>query len=401
MSATQTETRSGAIDAGVIEEARGRQRRRRSALAALALVGLAGTLIALQAGGGGTNARPARATPRPPGPRATLAGTPLAATTPLRLVVAENGAAVSIVDVGHGTVLAVRGLAHGDVTLSAYRGGVLADVTHWTCPACRGGAADFPNRQTDYLIEPDGSARPIASFALGRHDSTTAAFRSDATWVLYWPHRGPCTLRLEPGVLRTVRVPCGDLGPATAQGLWLWNGNVGMLVDPVSGRVRERLSTPNALTVLPGGLALESPYEPTTPRLVLLDIATGARRPLGWPSIFNFGFEAFPEPHGPLVAIEFGEPYLAAPNPETINQGTDVWVLNTRTGAFTHVPGFPIRESIKISGLAWTAGDQLVAVALGESGPGAIGLWRPGQRTIRVGAVPRLIGYSQTVPLRG
>jgi hypothetical protein len=81
-------------------------------------------------------------------------------------------------------------------------------------------------------------------------------------------------------------------------------------------------------------------------------------------------------------------------------------MLDPHTGTFTHVPGFPILESVKQSAVAWTADDRLVIVARGGAftQPQArtvIGLWRPGQRTIHLRSLPALNGYSQFVPLAG
>ena len=101
-----------------------------------------------------------------------------------------------------------------------------------------------------------------------------------------------------------------------------------------------------------------------------------------------------PEPHGSLVAVEFADPaYL-----HSGRQASDVWLLDPRTGAFTHVPGFPILEHLKFSDIAWTGDHRLIVVAQG-GGRTAIGVWRPGSAQLRVGTVPRLAGYSQFVPL--
>jgi hypothetical protein len=76
-----------------------------------------------------------------------------------------------------------------------------------------------------------------------------------------------------------------------------------------------------------------------------------------------------------------------------------VWLLDTRTARLEHVPGFPILEHLKFSGLAWTADGRLVVVAQG-GGRTALGLWRPGERTLRVRPLPALEGFSTFVPLR-
>jgi hypothetical protein len=391
---------------GVIEEARARQRRRRLAAAIATFAALAAALLALQLDGGGSAG--ARLSPRAShSSLAALAGPSLTAATHLRLVVSENGGPVSVVDLDADSAHTVAGLGVSRTTrapavsLAADGGGALAVVTHRTCPTCAGTRAStdtFPDRRTDYLISADGSAKQISSFELTRHQYTAAAFDSTATWVLTWPHRGPCTLALEPAGGSAVDAPCGTPGIDTAAGLWLWNGDVGMLVDPSTGRTLRRIETADALTPLPGDLALESSGGSYPAGLVLVNLATGARRPLRWPSELHFGYTAVPAPHGPLVAFFFGDPAYPRPPHQTVNQAGDLWVLNTVSATFTHVPGFPALESLKQSNVAWTSDDRLVVAAAG-GGRTVVGTWRPGQSTLPIRTVPALEGYSSFVPL--
>ena len=97
--------------------------------------------------------------------------------------------------------------------------------------------------------------------------------------------------------------------------------------------------------------------------LALVDLRTGVRRPLGWPSRLHFGFQVFPAPHGPLVALRFGQPWYPP------SQAADVWVLDTSTGSLTEVPGFPALELLKFSTIAWTADDRLVVASTGPGAP--------------------------------
>ena len=124
-----------------------------------------------------------------------------------------------------------------------------------------------------------------------------------------------------------------------------------------------------------------------------MNLSTGARTRLRWPSILRFGYSVIPDPHGPLVAVNFGDP--ADPGPR---QASDVWLLDPRTGKFTHVPGYPIFEDLKFSGIAWTADRRLVVAAQGH-GRTALAVYRPGSAQLQVGRVPRLGGYSGMVPL--
>ncbi len=221
---------------------------------------------------------------------------------------------------------------------------------------------------------------------------------STAEWVLTWPYHGRCTLRLVPSTHAAVIVPCGDLGPVFAAGVELsTHGDQGViLVDPLTGAVR-RLHPTYAYNPVGHGLAVEGVAFEVPSMLSLVNLTTGTRRRLRWPSTFHSGINVFPAPHGPLVAVQFVDPAYTA-GKQTIRQATDLWVLNTRTGGFTHVPGFPILEQLQSSGVAWTADNRLVVVAQG-GGRTTIGVWRPGQRTLPVRTVPALNGYPQFVPL--
>lgn len=55
------------------------------------------------------------------------------------------------------------------------------------------------------------------------------------------------------------------------------------------------------------------------------------------------------------------------------------------------------RVDIKFSDVAWTADDRLVVIAQG-GGRTVLGLWKPGQTTLRVRTVPSRDGYH-FVPL--
>jgi len=207
-------------------------------------------------------------------------------------------------------------------------------------------------------------------------------------------------------------VPCGDLGGVYANGIALWahHDRVGILVDPRTGAVRGHLSSTVRYDQIGHGLAVEGPPSPDAGSLSLVNLATGKRQSLGWPSRLHFSYQLFPDPVGPFVAIEFGDPAYpgysvpTGPNPQTIGQAADLWLLDTLTGALTHVPGFPILESLKQSGVAGTVDGRFVIAARAGSFARsttrtAIGVWRPGQLTVPVGALPPLTGYTQFVSL--
>ena len=151
---------------------------------------------------------------------------------------------------------------------------------------------------------------------------------------------------------------------------------------------------------LDGSLALESvgphyggqdggPFD----RLSLVDLRRGQRRRLAWPSYFGDIIRVVPEPHGPLVAVDFGSP--AYPGPA---QAEDIWMLDTHTGSFTHLPKYPAQVDIKFSDIAWTRDNRLVIIAQG-GGRTVLGIWKPGQATLPLRTLPIRNGYRPFVPL--
>ena len=394
------------LDLGVIKEARRRRRIRRVGAAGATLAAASVVVTAfLLAGGGGTNTG-ARARSRPLEPLPGLTGRRLTGPTGLLIVAYGNEGPPFILNVDRHTVESVRGLglplrratAQSPLvgSLSPAPGGVLAAVEH---------ARD----QTEFLIAPDGSVRHIATVATRAGDNTLPAREADATWVLRWPHRGRCTLRLVPGTRPAVPVPCGSLAADTTAGVWIATAQQQVIVDPLTGRARARVaitapaepSDPvgDQLFALHEDLALESVVSQRINasrgqgrKLSLVNLISGHRRQLVWPSYFGDIISVVPESHGPLVAVDFGSP--AYPGPA---QAEDVWMLDTSTGKFTHLPAYPARVDIKFSDIAWTPDGRLVIIAQG-GGRTVLGLWKPGQTTLLLRTVASRDGYH-FVPL--
>ena len=129
--------------------------------------------------------------------------------------------------------------------------------------------------------------------------------------------------------------------------------------------------------------------------LSLVSLTSGDRRQLTWPSYFGNIIRVVPEPHGPLVAVDFGSP--AYPGPA---QAEDIWILNTTTGTFSHLPDYPAQVDIKASNVVWTNDNRLVIVAHG-AGRAVVGIWKPGQATLPVRTVPNRFGYNAFIPIIG
>ena len=119
--------------------------------------------------------------------------------------------------------------------------------------------------------------------------------------------------------------------------IWSRSYSTEALVNPLTGRVRARVA--GTLWPIHGDLVVENygqqPGGPTGTQfghLSLVNLATGHRRQLAWPSYFGGIIRVVPEPHGPLVAVDFGSP--AYPGPA---QAEDIWMLDTATGTL-HAP---------------------------------------------------------------
>lgn len=391
---TPTITSDGSPEAGVIRDARRHRRRERIAASLLVFAFVAAVLFLVVEGNSDQPARASSSQPR------WLVGAPLHKPTHLRLIVSGNTPRVSIVNVDSGRVSTVRGLGlphryslRGPMiwSLTPAPGGALAIIWRQSCGQCL--------TLTSFQIATRGLARRTSTVTVKRHQQATQATGSrTGIWVLTRLRSGRCTLKLVPGSRPAVASPCGTLNADTTAGLVLQRGGEATLVDPWTGHVRDRFAIGSGGQFDPLGhdMALigssigdgASSYT-----LTLANLSTGARTRLRWPSSLHFGYSVIPDPHAPLVAINFGDP--ADPGPR---QASDLWLLDTRTGKLTHVPGYPIFEDLKFSGVAWTVDGRLLIAAQGR-GHTSLAVYRPGSAQLQVGQVPRLSGYLGLVPL--
>ena len=171
-----------------------------------------------------------------------------------------------------------------------------------------------------------------------------------------------------------------------------------LLVDRHNGQVRaRRQGETGTIAPLHGSLVLEQAADhDVATGLVLADVATGQRRHLRWPSILGGLDQVLPQAHGSLVAVGFADP--AYPGPQ---QAEDLFLLDTRTWRFTHVPGFPAQMDLKFSSMAWTRDNRLVMLIHAEDTT-RIGVYRPGAAAValRTVDVPATTGGSDSfVPI--
>ncbi|MER3486690.1 MAG: hypothetical protein C4345_12695 [Chloroflexota bacterium] len=100
---------------------------------------------------------------------------------------------------------------------------------------------------------------------------------------------------------------------------------------------------------------------------------------------------------GRHVALAFADPaWQGGPS-----QAIDVWSLDTRSGALTHVPGMPALVRLKATSMEWTRDGRLVFLAESNERE-LIAVWRPGARRLTVKRVrlpSRTSGSDSFAPL--
>jgi hypothetical protein len=136
----------------------------------------------------------------------------------------------------------------------------------------------------------------------------------------------------------------------------------------------------NAL-LKPDGSVVRLPYQDAQPvvgnlvltgidqrtPLLLHDVASGASERLSWPARLHFGLgEVTGQPNGYLATVDF-----ARYSPK---HRYDLWLLDTRTRRWQHLPGMPAHLIPKVTDVEWTA-DGRVVILSGHF----LGVWRPGE----------------------
>lgn len=288
----------------------------------------------------------------------------------------------SIVDPEAGTTQPVAGgnwTGVANLSLAPVPGGAIATAYR------RGG-------ESAVMVRPDGSAHVIASGS-----SVYGAWNADAAWTLRHASAGGCVLRLVPGGVRESRVRCGWLVADGAAGAVIGSSSGQVLVDHQTGRVLARVSGEGSIAPLRGDLVLENAGSAVldgSNRLSLLHLHGGRRRALRWPSALPDLDGVVAAPRGALVAVGFAAP---GGNP----QGADLFLLDTRTGRFRHVPGFPVSEDLKWSSVAWSPDGRLV-MTVRLDGVMRLGVYQPGDASTAFSSVtfPAYAGSDAFVPLR-
>ena len=319
------------------------------------------------------------AAPAPAPPPASAASTPalplrgvrLQAPTNLRLLVADAPAPF-VLDVDRRTSQPITGLPTGGdrgVAVAAVGQDALVSSLRF-CNACQ------PNDSV-YLLR-RGSTSAIR---LGRVLEAVGSRAGDGMWTLERRDAGHCTIR-ELDLDGRLRRAIGQVRRRTDLIAEL---PVGLLVSSVGPLGRDahsallrpsghvvQLGDPNAQPVV-GNLVLSGAGRHTP--LVLQDVGSGVSHRLSWPSKRGYSLaEVTGHPHGRLAVVRF-----AKFSPE---HRLDMWLLDTQTRRWEHLPGMPARIVPKATDVEWSA-DGRVVILSGE----ALGVWRPGSPQLAVARV--------------
>ncbi len=312
-----------------------------------------------------------------------LRGAALAGETSLRLLVADNPP--FILDVDTDTVIpsgipALSRGTHGVVGVGGRAAVVLARSVL---------------KRADIYAVRDRDAR---FSPLGRGTNVWPAADGRTVWIQTASSRSRCTLRqmgLDGRQIRLPRAfPCATINDPAG-------GTLGVIVG------RTRVLNPEGRVILQtrGGIWAVAGTKlvlAESDGFTLLDGKTGASRSLRWPSSAALDQPAV-DPRGRYVALAFAVPSwpMRTLPPGWKGSGgfqvLDVWLLDTKTGTLSHVPGMPAFVSLKRTSMAWTDDGRLVL--LGESnGENVVAVWRPGQRRLALKTVqlPERTGGSDS-----
>jgi hypothetical protein len=316
-------------------------------------------------------AAPTTASPSPTVPRATAAGmrgagplhgVPLQGPTDLRLLVADVPAPF-VLDVDRGTTQPISGLpAGGDRGIGLLPLGEDALVLSYPlCEHCRQDPGVYLVRRGD-----------TAATQLGTNLQVAAARDGQGVWMLGSRDATHCTISevgLDGRRRRAARpVPCEtELVAELPAGLLVSYAAAGgsdpssAVLEPDGGRIplRDRQPQPVAGDLVLSGADRSVP-------LVLTDVGSGASHRLSWPSRPDYSLgEVTADPNGRLAVVEFAN---------AAQQRLDLWLLDTATRRWQHLPEMPASRSPKATDVQWTADGRMVLLDRAE-----IAVWRPGE----------------------
>jgi hypothetical protein len=290
----------------------------------------------------------------------------------LRLLLADTPAPL-VIDVNEGTTARVSGLpTRGDRSVGVAAAGRDALLLAYRfCPRCRAIGV--------YVLRHGATSATRLATALQAVSSQDGR----GAWLLQRRRGGPDRCLLAEidlaGRARGTPILVGcRLGLVADLPAGLFVSSAGALGRNAHSAIIERdaamrrYADPYARPVL-GNLVL-SGSGPGTP-LVLHDMGTGANRRLRWPSRRGFGLgEVSGSPDGRHAVVGF-----ARYSPHRL----DLWLLDTRTGSWRHLPGMPAQLVSKATDVEWTPDGRVVVLSEGTAR-----VWRPGETTMETRRIP-------------
>jgi hypothetical protein len=301
-----------------------------------------------------------------------VGGVSLVGPTGLRLLVADAPAPF-VLEADRGTTQPVTGLpSDGERGVSVVPVGSDALVLSFrVCNSCRPGSGVYLMRRGSTTATRLGAVLQVVAshdgqslWTLSRRDASGCTIHQVGLDGRPW--RAGRQVSCRTGLV--AELPAGLLVSAVGAGGRDWHS---ALLRSDGAIVRR--GDPQAQPVV-GNLVLSGADQHKP--LILHDMATGASSRLRWPSRPDYGLgEVTGDPNGRLAIVEF-----AKYSPE---HRVDLWLLDTGTGRWQHLPGMPARMIPKITDVHWTADGRVVVLS-----SSLLAVWRPGESRLAVGRVP-------------
>ncbi len=296
-----------------------------------------------------------------------ITGVPLGRRTGLHLLVADLPPFV--LDVDSGRTVPVRGISRrgaGVGVLAVGRGGAVVRVV---------------TARTTELYGVRGLHRRISFLGTGR--TVWPSSEGRAVWVQSHIAPARCALRKVglDGRLVRPREPFPCASPHAVPSA----GPLGLVVDPdrVIDPITKETTLKTDLEIVAMAANTVLLADRQSRELALIDIATGVKKPLTWPSrLWGLGGAAV-DPSGRFVAISFASPGWT----DVAGQAFDLWLLEVETAKLMPVAGMPTFVMLKRTGMAWTRDGRLILLAQERSGRSKLAVWRPGDRRLGVASV--------------
>jgi hypothetical protein len=303
---------------------------------------------------------------------------PPSGSTGLRLLVADTPAPF-VADLDRANVGQITGLPtsgeRGVTVLPVGRDALV--LSNRYCDGCRPDASVYLVRRGSTVATP-----------LGRALEALPSRDGEGVWMLNRDTRRCAISELDLDgrrrrAARRVRCGTGLVAELPAGLLLSYTGALGSdahneLLELDDGVVR--LPYQDAQPVV-GNLVLTG-TDRRTP-LVLHDVTSGASQKLSWPSrLVGLGVVTG-QPNGRLATVDFAR--------YSPTHRFDLWLLDTGTGRWQHMPGMPAHLIPKATDVEWTADGRILILS-----GGFLRAWRPGESRVTVHRVkpPRQPGMK-------